>query len=1096
MTAIAERTIGWPFDAADGQYMAMPTGGASGTKQSDTGGTSLAQSWASGIYGGAVNALCEDPRDGGLWHGVANFVSTSYAGKLVKWDAAASPPTYSIVASTSVTTDPLYDVVDLAWDGTYIIVAGATVNAGTNAVDMSKLARLDPSTGSQVSTLDLIGIGGLTAPIVRGVTWDGTYYWVLVQNDNQNAATGSTLFQVDWAGTIQQSWASPMGGSATYPNLGWDSRTGHLVLVSSADGWWWLNWVTTAGVLRSRRGAPYEPASTNTRIDAFALGGSGTELWIGRGSSGADNIFKYDWAELFEQNLANVDTLSWYCEAYNDVNWADDTVTLAVRIEAYDGTILAGSDGVGGFQTIGTVFAKTVQTFGPTAFAYVNTTATKAQWNSANVIFRQTYSNNMGGDGSGARIRGFTVQGTGAIAGNQYVETGLQASATATVSLPVEAYNANHYVDDLQVIGTSSSKVAWEALDAVGPRFDQAYSTYNQGDNLFAASDGTLYAVQHSEDSARTIYGEWQVYRLEPDGVTWVPIGATAPSPATNREDSWAFDCVFDDAAGEVTLIALSSADNTRSLWAATFTIASQTWSQRYTIPTYSGGNYSSIPRFNMSATRRQDGEWLVVAVIYDSVADAYAISLSHASSLAGPWTTSLLTTEIATESYYPRLWLVQAPNNRAVLTTVAAQTVVWMLLPDYSLSGRTYGSLSQGTGGNVCRPAVFSDGGATKCLIPTIRRFGGAASLPVLNWLEAANVDSDTPAWTEGQLYNGDADMPRIGGGPGTPGAEGFYAAVAAKGGGCWLVGVSPPHDSLAKGTCTVTMQRRMGGAWEARVDSGTQVILNTPNPFNSLYYIDQETTYHRPVVRSDGGISLISAARMGSTGPDNGRYIALENPNPSTAYLEPTAMVAVAATVTGTDSLGRGEFLGTSATAIVSSTDVQAAVDDTSLVINSATLGSDSLTQPSGTSYADLGRAASGAVAVTGTDVAHRSEVDRQVAVAATTMATAVQHFVEDLEVIAASTVVETDSFAKAPLIEDVVVDVTAVVTATDVLAATDSTLVPIFSTVSGGEVGAVFCWVMFEGALRKATPKVWLGGAWHDVVAIKRYRDGVWV
>lgn len=108
--------------------------------------------------------------------------------------------------------------------------------------------------------------------------------------------------------------------------------------------------------------------------------------------------------------FASMDTLSSTVE--RSVTGAnDDTYSLAIRIVS-SGTILAAADAAGAFVDLGNVSGATDAVVGPTAFPYVNTSASKAAWDNAVLELQQTYSQSMGADGLAIRVDHVVLDGT------------------------------------------------------------------------------------------------------------------------------------------------------------------------------------------------------------------------------------------------------------------------------------------------------------------------------------------------------------------------------------------------------------------------------------------------------------------------------------------------------------------------------------------------------------------------------------------------------------------------------------------------------------------------------------------------------------
>lgn len=104
-------------------------------------------------------------------------------------------------------------------------------------------------------------------------------------------------------------------------------------------------------------------------------------------------------------------TASWTIE-YRQQGRSDDTLSLGLRVMS-GGTVLAAANSGGTFVTVNSnVTTTTDVTAGPTAFAYVNTTATKTDWDAAVVEISQTYSQNMGPDNAFIEVDHFQLTGT------------------------------------------------------------------------------------------------------------------------------------------------------------------------------------------------------------------------------------------------------------------------------------------------------------------------------------------------------------------------------------------------------------------------------------------------------------------------------------------------------------------------------------------------------------------------------------------------------------------------------------------------------------------------------------------------------------
>jgi hypothetical protein len=164
-------------------------------------------------------------------------------------------------------------------------------------------------------------------------------------------------------------------------------------------------------------------------------------LDVDEGISGADG----NYASAVDQGnnndtsflLANMPTdfdsiigLSWQVRWRTNAAYDDDTNSLGIRIVTGTGTVLAAGSSGGAFQTVvSNTGATTFQNTSVTAFTYVNTAATKANWDDARVELRQTYTKLKGADASQFWVDTLEFTGT-------YTE----AATTITRQIPLRRY--------------------------------------------------------------------------------------------------------------------------------------------------------------------------------------------------------------------------------------------------------------------------------------------------------------------------------------------------------------------------------------------------------------------------------------------------------------------------------------------------------------------------------------------------------------------------------------------------------------------------------------------------------------------------------
>lgn len=111
-------------------------------------------------------------------------------------------------------------------------------------------------------------------------------------------------------------------------------------------------------------------------------------------------------------DFGNMDTLSWQVE-YRQQGLNDDTLALGIVIVDSAITVILASGPGETFSTVSTAVTSTTDvTTGPTAFAFVNTTATKTQWDGAVIRLFQDFSQNMAADGCHIEVDEVLITGT------------------------------------------------------------------------------------------------------------------------------------------------------------------------------------------------------------------------------------------------------------------------------------------------------------------------------------------------------------------------------------------------------------------------------------------------------------------------------------------------------------------------------------------------------------------------------------------------------------------------------------------------------------------------------------------------------------
>lgn len=161
-----------------------------------------------------------------------------------------------------------------------------------------------------------------------------------------------------------------------------------------------------------------------------------------------------------DTDLGNMDTLSWQVDYRVSAVPTDDTYALSIRI-VNGATILAAANSGGTFATVATNIILIVDTLSAvTAFAYVNTGASKATWGGASVELTQTYTRTKGNDAIHIEVDFTEFTGT-------YTVGAATFNGTGAASLAFTASGAGNYQAAV-FNGTGSASLAFTASGLLG----------------------------------------------------------------------------------------------------------------------------------------------------------------------------------------------------------------------------------------------------------------------------------------------------------------------------------------------------------------------------------------------------------------------------------------------------------------------------------------------------------------------------------------------------------------------------------------------------------------------------------------------------
>ena len=199
-------------------------------------------------------------------------------------------------------------------------------------------------------------------------------------------------------------------------------------------------------------------------------------------------------------DFGTMDTLTWAVEYSVTVVPGDDVYGLSIRI-INGATILAAADVGGTAQVVSSnVTSTTDTTSAATAFAYINTGASKATWDGASVELTQNYTKTKGGDGSNIRVDQVTFNGTYTIGIAAQPITG--AAFTNTSTFGAGSTTATYNITGVNYTNTSTfgagTVVADQTLTGVNYTNTNTFGTgsfvsANGLDALFLAGEGGVF---------------------------------------------------------------------------------------------------------------------------------------------------------------------------------------------------------------------------------------------------------------------------------------------------------------------------------------------------------------------------------------------------------------------------------------------------------------------------------------------------------------------------------------------------------------------------------------------------------------------------
>lgn len=194
---------------------------------------------------------------------------------------------------------------------------------------------------------------------------------------------------------------------------------------------------------------------------------------------------------------------------------SDDACGIGFRIMA-GATVLAAADAAGAFSTYN--FPSTIGSVGENRlFAYVNTTATKAMWDAAEIQIRQTYTVSMGNDGNSLGVATLRIGG--------HVNSTYISADTGTLAVD-DSVHRNTVDGNLSLIAPGPPQHKFVAGGSSGAQYESpdglnwtavASSELTQCVGLAYLESAGRYAQSYSNLSGSP------VIKTSPDLVTFTP---------------------------------------------------------------------------------------------------------------------------------------------------------------------------------------------------------------------------------------------------------------------------------------------------------------------------------------------------------------------------------------------------------------------------------------------------------------------------------------------------------------------------------------------------------------------------------------------
>lgn len=348
------------------------------------------------------------------------------------WERALKGFTTTVATNQAL---PTASSRGLTWDGTNLWV-----------VDPN-LERLYSVSRSAANTI----IAEIPCPVLAGtqasLTYGGGFLWLL-----DLSATGRPIYKINPSnGAVAATINDPVANSVPH-GIAWDPSTGSLLthdagnhqtnrfstagvfietlpisfefdsdLVVGGDYIYGWTFEPSAALNRWHRTTYAHSVSNSTSLSGYPndLAWDGTDLWTIDGAT-PEALRKLTLTEGIiptPSDFGSMTSLSWTWEGRRSVT-GDDPIAVSIRI-MNGAQVLAAADAAGTRSVVTSALplsAASDTTYGPTAFAYINPTATKAQWDDASVEIQMVATVSMANDGARLQVDYVGFSGNYAVA--------------------------------------------------------------------------------------------------------------------------------------------------------------------------------------------------------------------------------------------------------------------------------------------------------------------------------------------------------------------------------------------------------------------------------------------------------------------------------------------------------------------------------------------------------------------------------------------------------------------------------------------------------------------------------------------------------